>query len=181
MTQTDLQSELRLKKKLNIGGNMDNENLNELVARFYPPEQAAQVEKNIRKGDEIIASGCRFSADPAVIGDIKKAISARLTTNRRRRMNTTSLRTAVAAMIAIVAFVGIRDIVHQGGSLTTSGFAVASFWGKDATASMIADELDDIEYTIVSVNLDELETESDITIDSLELEIIKADNAFWRP
>lgn len=159
---------------------MDNENLNKLIAKFYPPEQAAQVEKDICKGDEIIASGGRLSADHAVIVDIKEAISARLATNRRSRMNTTSLQMAVAAMIALVAFVGIRNMVHQGGSLAKSGFAVASFWGEDATASMIADELDDIENTIVSISLDELETEPDITIDSLELEIIEANNSFWR-
>lgn len=163
-----------------MSNKMNNENLHELVANLYPPEQAAQIEEDICKGDGIIATSDSLTADPVVIDNIKNAISAKLTTRSRRRMNTISLRTAIAAMIAIVAFLGIRNIVHQTSSPVAMSFTIGSFWGEDATASVMSDELDSIENDIILIGLDELETESDVSIDNMDFEIFKTDSNFWR-
>ena len=158
---------------------MNNENLNELIAKFYDPEQVSQVADDIVKGDEIIASADKLTPDRDVIAGIKNDISARLARRSSRRMSNISMRSAVAAMIAIVAFIGIRTIVHQSVSPVPSA-AIISFWGEDATASMIADELDEIENAIVTISLDEHETESDIMVEDLELEIDEAGSSFWK-
>ncbi|MBW8016313.1 MAG: hypothetical protein FVQ82_09015 [Planctomycetes bacterium] len=159
---------------------MSKENLDNLLASFYDADQVDGVKEDIRIGDEIIASGETLVPDAAVISGIKNDISARLKSRRDRRMNTISMRTAVAAMIAIVAFIGIRTMIHQGDSPIRTDIASGFFWGEDAVASSIANELNEINYTILSSSLDDDETESVDAVDALEYEIMVADASFWR-
>jgi hypothetical protein len=159
---------------------MNTENLHDLIANLYDSERIADIEKDIRIGDEIIASADKLVPNAEVIGDIKGAISKRLTAGRRRRRNTISLRTAAAAIIVVVAFMGIRNIVHQGVSPLPPSVARDFFWGEDATASNIAYELDEIDNDIISIRLGECETElKDIAV-TLEQEIMQTSGGLWR-
>jgi hypothetical protein len=161
---------------------MSTENLHDLIANLYNAERAAGIEEDIRIGDEIIASGDKLVPDAAVIDDIKNNISTRLTARRRRRINMVSMRTAVAAMIAIVAFLGIRTMVHNAepGPKLPQNISRGFFWGEDATASNMAFELDEIGNRIILISLGEDETESDDIIESLELEIMEDNDGLWR-
>jgi hypothetical protein len=161
---------------------MSTENLHDLIANLYNAERAAGIEEDIRIGDEIIASGDKLVPDAAVIGNIKNNISTQLTARRRRRLNMVSMRTAVAAMIAIVAFLGIRTMVHNAGPGPKLPQNIPSvfFWGEDATASNMAFELDEIGNRMISISLGEDETESDDTMENLELEIMEDNDGLWR-
>ncbi len=159
---------------------MSTENLHDLIASLYNSEQVTGIEEDIRIGDEIIASGDNLVPNAEVIGDIKSAISKRLTARRRRRRNTISLRTAAVAMIAFVAFLGIRNIVHQGISPLPPNVARDFFWGEDATASSIAYELDEIDYDIISISLGECVTDLEDIAEILELEIMESSDGLWR-
>jgi len=158
---------------------MSNENLDKLIANFFDGEDASVIKEDIRIGDEIIASGDRLVPEAAVVSGIKRDISKRLISRQGRRMHMNSLRAAVAAMIVLVGFMGIRTIVHQGTALppnVSRGF----FWGEDATASSIGFELDEIDNAIISISLGEHETESHDILESLELEIMADGGGFWR-
>lgn len=159
---------------------MSTENLHDLISSLYNAERVAGIEEDICVGDEIIASGDKLVLDAEVIGNIKNDIAKRLTTRRRRRMNTVSMRTAVAAMIAIVAFIGIRNMVHQGVSPLPHNVSRSFFWGEDATASNIANELDQIDNAIIAISLGEEETESEDLIEILELEMMQDNGGLWR-
>ncbi|MCF7956791.1 MAG: hypothetical protein K9M75_13390 [Phycisphaerae bacterium] len=158
---------------------MSNENLDKLIANFYDAEDASVIKEDIRIGDEIIASGDSLVPDAAVVSGIKREISQRLRSRQGRRMHMNPLRAAVAAMIVLVGFIGVRTMVHQVSPLphnVSRGF----FWGEDATASSIAYELDEIDNAIISISLGEDETESDNIIESLELEIMADSGSLWR-
>ena len=159
---------------------MDNENLDKLIANFYGSKDAKVIKEDIRIGDEIIASGEKLVPDAEVINGIKSDISKRLKSRQVRRMQMTPLRTAVAAMILLAAFIGIRTLVHQGVTPLPSHVARDFFWGEDATASSIAYELDEIDHAIIAISLGEEDTESEDIIGSLELEIIEDNSGFWR-
>jgi hypothetical protein len=159
---------------------MSTENLHDLIANLYNAERVAGIEEDIRIGDEIIASGDTLAPDAEVIGNIKNDIAKRLTARRRRRMNTVSMRTAVAAMIVIVAFIGIRNMTPQGDSQLPQNISRGFFWGEDATASNIAYELDEMDDAIMAISLGEEDTESEDIIGSLELEIIEDNGGLWK-
>jgi len=158
---------------------MSNENLDKLIVNFFDKENASVIKEDIRIGDEIIASGEKLVPEAVVVSGIKRDISKRLRSRQGRRMHMNSLRAAVAAMIVLVGFMGIRIIVHQSTPLP-SGIASGWFWGEDATASTIANELDEMDNAIISISLGEHETESHDILESLELEIVADGGGFWR-
>lgn len=163
--------------------NNEYENLDSLLNSLYGEEEAEAVKEDIRIGDEIIASAGELVPDDAVISGIKRDISERLLARRSRRMNMISLRVVAAAMIAVVAFFGIQNMQRQTSPPTSFddlGPDVWNFWGEDATASIMADELDEIENTILSISLGEDETESDDFFDSLEIEVMACGGSLWR-
>jgi hypothetical protein len=156
---------------------MSKENLNDLIAGFYDADEVSGIMEDIRVGDEMIASGEVLVPDAAVVSGIKRDISKRL---KGRRMRRTSMRTAIAAMIAIVAFLGIRTMVHQVDTSPTHTFSTGFFWGEDAMASNIAYELDEINDAISAISLGEDETESEDIVESLELEIMEDNGGLWK-
>jgi hypothetical protein len=158
---------------------MSSENLDKLIANFFDGEDASVIKEDIRIGDEIIASGDRLVPDAAVVSGIKRDISKRLRSHQGRRMHMTPLRTAVAAMIVLVGFMGVQKMVHQDPHFP-SGTASGWFWGEDAAASSIGYELDEMDNDIISISLGEHETESHDIIENLELEIIADSGGFWR-
>lgn len=160
--------------------NTKNENLNNLLADYYDPHEVAQVSEDIRIGDEIIASGDKLVPDSAVTNSIKKEISRRLYLRRNRRMNMVFMRTAVAAVLAIVAFVGIRSYNKKSLPPLNPNVSRSFFWGQDAAASSISDELDQIDHDILSIRLGENETDTVETIEDLEFELNEDSGGFWR-
>jgi len=163
-----------------MSSEMSKENLNDLIAGFYDSEEVAGIIEDIRVGDEIIASGDRLVPDSAVVSGIKRNISKQLKARQVRRKRMTSMRTAVAAMLAIVAFLGIRGMLHQGTVPPLNHNVSRSFfWGEDAQASNMTFELDDIDDAIISISLGEEEAESDDSFDNLELEIMETDDSLW--
>ena len=164
-----------------MSSDMSKENLNDLIAGFYDSEEVAGIMEDIRVGDELIASGDRLVPDAAVVSGIKKDISKHLKSRQGRRMRMTSMRTAIAAMLAIVAFLGIRNMVHNKGVGPLPQTASRSFfWGEDATASNMVYELDDIDSAMISISLGEKEAESDDNFENLELEIMETDDSLWK-
>ena len=161
--------------------NNEYEDLDSLLNSLYGEEEADAVKEDIRIGDGIIASAGELVPDDAVISGIKRDISERLLARRSRRMNMISLRVVAAAMIAVVAFFGIQNMLRQPGSpVPATGPVIWDIWGEDATASIMADELDEIENTILSISLGEDETESDDIFDSLEIEVMACGGSLWR-
>ena len=160
-----------------MSSKMSKENLNDLIAGFYDADEVSGIMEDIRVGDEIIASGEVLVPDAAVVSGIKRDISKRLKSRRIRR---TSMRTAIAAMIAIVAFLGIRTMMHQVDTSPTHTFSTGFFWGEDAVASNIAYELDEINDAISAISLGEDETESEDIIENLEREIKEDNGGLWK-
>lgn len=158
---------------------MSNENLDNLIASFYDADQVEGVKEDIRIGDEIIASGDKLVPDAAVISGIKSDISKHLKSRQGRRMHMTSLRAAVAAMIILGAFIGIRSFLHRNTPIPTLS-STTWFWGEDAVASSMSYELDEIDNAMISISLGEEESESDHIIESLEQEIMQDGGGFWR-
>jgi hypothetical protein len=160
-----------------MSSKMSKENLNDLIAGFYDADEVSGIMEDIRVGDEMIASGEVLVPDAAVVSGIKRDISKRL---KGRRMRMTSIRTAIAAMIAIVAFLGIRTMVHQVDTSPTHTISTGFFWGEDAMASNIAYELDEINDAITAISLGEDETESEDIVENLELEIMEDNGGLWK-
>jgi len=164
--------------KSKIDEKMKKENLDNLISNFYDAGKVESVKEDIRIGDEIIASADKLAADPEVISKIKRDISKHLRSRQGRRMHMTSLRAAIAAMIVLVGFVGIRTIIHTVDPLPEHA-SRSFFWGEDATASSMSYELDEMGNTMISISLGEEEREADDIIDSLELEIMEDGGGFW--
>jgi len=156
---------------------MSKENLENLVSGFYDADEAANVIEDIRIGDEIIASGDKVSADPAVLNSIKCDISKHLKSRQGRRMHMNSLRTAVAAMILIAVFVGMRGFVHQGPEFASN---FKWFWGEDAKASSMSIELEEIHDRIISVGQEDAQYETDMLGNDLDQIFIDDNGGFWR-
>lgn len=168
--------------------NDNNENINDFLARFYDASQVPEIAEDIRRGDQLIASFPAPKPDPAAI----KAVKAKITTEISRRKNTRfskiSYRGALVAVLAVLAFAGIRTIVHQGTAPDLSTERELSFfWGDAASAAtldprlaLLNDQLDEIENTIASIAVEETENDSVIAIDDLEMEIMEISVSIWK-
>ena len=161
--------------------------LEKLTEKYYDSRTASEVVEDIRKGDSIIESHPSPQPAKKVVDDVKFQISTELNRRRKRRINTISLKTAVAALFIIAAFLGMRDLAHKKSPrLIKNPQEVSWFWGSQAMAAedpallLMAGELEDIETTIENHDIGLGGYDTDKTLDEIQLEISEFETGFWR-
>jgi len=163
----------------------NNENINELLARFYDQAEIDGIAEDINKGDKAIASFALPKPDPAVVETVKAKVSAEASRRKSKKFTNISYKTALVAMLAVLAFGGIRTIVHQAAPYGDS--ELAFFWGDTASAgtvdprlALINEQLDEIEMSLELVAAEKVVSDDDSAIDELETELLLDTKSIWR-
>ena len=164
----------------------NEENLNELLGRFFSEQAAAGAKEDIRAGDEILTAGADPEPEKDVIDGIKTQIAVRLTAKKRATRWMVARGVAVAALIIIVGLVWVQFTGRDAGNAGSFGATAGGLVWDDETAgnghlASLTDEIDEIERSIYAIRFGEYGSESESVYERIEMEMIEIDNGdFWK-
>ena len=164
--------------------NENNENLNELLGKFFDPEDVEQGLEDFARAEELFEANPVPMPDAKLVADIKANVGAALAakkTFRRAVYKVMSVAAAIfiTAIISVVLFETKAD--HYAASIMP-----AMIWESDDLG------VDDAEMVTLSAEIEELESEAmalqlaengvngyDAAME-LEMELIEIESDFWK-
>jgi hypothetical protein len=159
-----------------------NENLNELLARFFDADMVSQIADDFAAGDRIFSSNPAPRPSPELLAVIKANMIAAARKTHRHNYNLIWQCAAAAAVIVIVFGAGIT-LLHRPTQHMQS-YASESFW-QDALSSVenrIDSQLADIESAETDTLLLTLESKGSpemTAITDISNELDDIDATFW--
>ena len=169
----------------------NQENLKELIAKFFDAEQAERCAEDFRRAERIFHEHPAPAPDPMFIANIKAEIAMRLDGRRVRRYRRMLYEAAgIAAAIVILAVVGLQMFEESGNqsgkSLQTASLIPRAIWESDNIAADDADlavfsaEIEQIENEVLILQSGTDTSDSESTITELEMELMEIDSDFWK-
>jgi cell division protein FtsB len=169
----------------------NQENLKELIAKFFDAEQAERCAEDFRRAERIFHEHPAPAPDPMFIANIKAEIAMRLDSRRVRRYRRMLYEAAgIAAAIVILAVVGLQMFEESdnqsGKSLQTASLIPRAIWesdnitADDAELAVFTAEIEQIESEIKTLQSGGEFGESENTLTELEMELAEFDSDFWK-
>ena len=169
----------------------NQENLRELIAKFYDAEQADSCVEDFHKAERILHEHPAPEPDPRLIANIKAEIALRLGSRRVKHIKLMIYEAAgIAAAIVILAAVGLQMFEKADNqprnNLQTGSLIPAAIWEgdniavDDAELAVFTTEVDQIESEIQTLQSGEDISESESTVTELETEFAEINSDFWK-
>ncbi len=165
----------------------NNENIDELLSRFFDSSQMHEAAEDIRLGEELLESFSAPLPAKAVTDGIKAQIQVHLHTLRRRRVvRSMFYRVAVAAVLVVLAIAGTRYRTKPGSKATYVANAVyASIWddqsgSDDEQLAALTAQVSEIEADMLAIRLGDSGAESSSLLTDLEEEMTEINGDFWK-
>jgi hypothetical protein len=169
----------------------NQENLKELIARFFDVEQAESYHEDFRKTERIFHEHPAPEPDDRLIANIKAEIARRLGSRRAKRFRRMLYEAAgIAAAIAILAIVGLQlfeqSDIQSGNGVYSASLIPTILWESDNIAADDTDlavftaEIEQIENEILTLESGEEIGESESTVTELEMELAEINSDFWK-
>ncbi len=164
----------------------NNENIDELLSRFFDSSQMHEAAEDIRLGEELLESFSAPLPAKAVTEGIKAQIQVHLLTLRRRRVVRSMFYrvAAVAAVFIVLAIAGTRYLAEPERKATNVATAAyASIWddesGPEQLATLTA-QVSEIEADMLAIRLGDSGAESSSLLTDLEVEMTEINGDFWK-
>lgn len=161
--------------------NEKQENLNELLSGFYDEQETDEFKKDLDSFDQMLGGGPVPSSQ--TIDDIKAAVAEKLSSSRQRNRIFTFRRIAVAGIILAIALIEM-SINRQQPEVTEVGATVATagLFGDGEMSQIISltEQIEEIEDALLSVRLDESDTNGSESYLELEAELSEINGDFWK-
>jgi hypothetical protein len=167
-----------------------DENLRELLGKFFGADEAKQAAEDIRRGEEILDEHGAPGPDSELIANIKAevrvALAVRKTNAFRRAVYKVA---AVAAAIIIVAAISVKLSERGNGEaepVATASIIPAAIWesediaADDAELGTFADEIEELEGDVLALGLGENGGNGYEAIEELEVELEEIEGVFWK-
>jgi hypothetical protein len=169
----------------------NQENLKELIAKFFDAEQVESYVEDFRQAEQMLQQHPAPAPDDMLIANIKAEIAMRLDSRRVRRFRRVLYEVAgIAAAIIILAIVGLQlfeksDIQPTNGVYTASIIPTAIWESDNITAddvelAVFTAEIEQIEYEVHTLESGEDISESETTVTELEMELAEINTDFWK-
>ena len=163
----------------------NNENIDELLSKFFDSSQMHEAAEDIRLGEELLESFSAPLPAKAVTDGIKAQIEVHLRTLRRRRVvRSMFYRVAVAAVLVVLAFAGARYLTGPDRKATNvANAAYASIWDDesgDEQLAMLTAQVSEIEADMLAIRLGDSGAESSSLLTDLEVEMTEINGDFWK-
>ncbi|NOR66808.1 MAG: hypothetical protein GQ528_05585 [Woeseiaceae bacterium] len=171
--------------------NRNHENLGELLGKFFDAEQAESYLKDFQEGERIFRDNPAPEPDDMLIANIKAGIAMRLSARKVELARRRVYRRAVAAA-AVFLIAGISTMLFNNGPqrgpsrLAAASLMPTAIWESDDVAAddenlaFFATEIQQIENEVVALESNEDTSESDSTIEELEMELMVISGDFWK-
>jgi hypothetical protein len=165
--------------------NNKDENLKELLNKFYAEAEAAKAKEDILRGEQIISDNPSPQPDEKLISEIKSRVSVELAKQDKRGVRT-YLRTALAAAAAILIVSGLivmynhKTVKPTGGPIISqAGIEDSDFTADDAELAVLAADIEALEDEILALRLGGNGTER-MNADEIEIELLEINEDFWK-
>ena len=161
-----------------------NENIDELLAKFFSPDQAEQIKNDFAAGDELFEKFSASNPLPQILAEIKQRLAQQLENRNRISWTIVFAKTAaVAAIVVIVSAVMLLTFSQKDSTRYTNDKQQISLLQFDTDISAFEAEITQLKNELSTINLgEETGTNGILTdrVEQVELEIIKTENTFWK-
>jgi len=169
----------------------NQENLRELFEKFFDAEQAESCVEDVRKGEQILREHPAPEPDDVLIADIKAQIALRLQARRAHRIKLVLYEVAgAAAAIIIIATVSLQLFpqkeVRKPGEIAHASLIPTSIWESDDITADDQDlatfttQIEQIEDEVQTLQSGQQVSNTDSTIEELEMELVEINSDFWK-
>lgn len=170
--------------------NENNENLKDLVGRFFDGEEAGRVVEDVRGGERIVREYGAPEPDSRLIADIKGEVGRALAERKSRAFRRAVYKAAaVAAVIIIVAAISVRLSERGNGEakpIVAASIVPAAIWesediaAADAELGTFVGEIEELEDDLLALELGENGGNGYEVIEELEAELEEIEGVFWK-
>lgn len=170
--------------------NRNEENLAELLGKFFDAEQAESFAEDIQKAEQILRENPAPEPDDMLIANIKAEIAMRLPAERARHFRRMVYKViSIAAAIIILAAISVQLLIEGGKKTEEVAYAslipTAIWESDDITAddenlAIFTTEIEEIEGEVLDLQSGEDTGNGDRTITELEMELIEINSDFWK-
>lgn len=170
---------------------LNNENLEELLAKFYDAAEAKQAAQEIREAEQILRTSAAAGPSEALIADIKSQIARRLAQQRASaRRLVFAKAVAVAAVFVILALVAVRFFnqsrpMERGHSPVLAMISQEVWESSDIAAddpdlATLSAQIEEVARNLLSVRLDENGDGNGEAVVDIEVKLIEIESEFWK-
>ena len=168
----------------------NHENMGDLFGKFFTSEQVDSYLKDLQEAERIFRENPAPEPDDMLIANIKAEIAMRLPARKAQlARHRTYRRAAVAAAILIIAGIAttvLNDRRPQPGRLAAASLIPTAIWESsdiatdDEDLAAFAAEIEQIENEVMTLESGDDTSESDRTVEELEIELIVVSSDFWK-
>jgi hypothetical protein len=168
--------------------NEKDENLKELLNKFYAEAEAAKVEEDILRGEQIIGDNPPPQPDARLIRDIKARVRTELA-RREKRAVFTYLRATVTAAAAVLIIGVTLFMIHkterQSPPSIAEGIIPQGIWesedlmNDDVGLAVLAANIDAVEDDMLALRFDEKNDEM-MNLDDVEVDVWEISDDLWK-
>ena len=165
----------------------NEENIDELFARFLEPDRAADAVEDIRNAENILAENPAPQPSEELIDDIKakvaQALHRKKTTDFRQAVYKTA---AVAAIFIFAAVISVKlfDQDSDGPKRFTASIIPTAIWESDEDTdpdfAELTAEIEQVQSEISALQLNEDDGNGSETVTEIETELIEINTNFWK-
>jgi hypothetical protein len=161
--------------------NEDNENLKDLLAKFFDAREASEVGEDILAGERIFASNPTPEPSPALLADIKRRMAISAATQKRFSVRPTAWEFAAAAAAIIVLALGGLTLFQKSGQTLQYIQASESFWQETPENALDAriTQLEQPESGMLVITLESNVSQETTAIGEIADELNKIKGTFW--
>jgi hypothetical protein len=163
-------------------GNRNDENLKELIEKFFDPEQAQMYLDDIEKGEQILHNHPAHEPDEMLIANIKAEIALNVLPRKAtlaKRIAYAALATAAAVIIIAAINTGLfektTDVKPDQRTQIASVFPWESYDIED-----LHTEVEQIENELIDLESGRENLDSNNDISEMEMELIVIAGDFWK-
>jgi len=168
----------------------NQENLRELIEKFFDAEQAENCVEDIQKAERILREHPAPEPDDMLIANIKAEIALRLQATRAHRLRRIVYEfVSAAAVILFVAMIGLQLFqkpATESGKVNYASIIPTEIWESDNIAvddkdlAVFTTQIDQIEDEVITLQSGEDTGNGDSTITEMEMELIEINSDFWK-
>ena len=168
---------------------LKNKNIDDLLSKFYSPEQAEQIKNDFASADEIFEKYPAPNPSQQTTASIKQKIAQHLENRKRISWTAVLVKTAsVAAIVVIFSAVLLlnhteKDLNQYASNEQQTSSRQTEQIDSGIDVSFFEDEFKLLKNELFTINLGEDNGTNGILVDQiekLELEIIETENTFWK-